>query len=80
MWIEPYPWAMMRVMTGLCIAGCYTVIEAWFNAEVTNATRGRVLGTYRLVDLSFSMLAQLLIGFLEPATCWPLSAALACFP
>lgn len=67
-WIEPYPWAMMRVMTGLCIAGCYTVIEAWFNSEVTNATRGRVLGTYRLVDLSFSMLAQLFIGFLEPAS------------
>lgn len=67
-WIDPYPWAMMRVMTGLCIAGCYTVIEAWFNSEVTNATRGRVLGTYRLVDLSFSMLAQLFIGFLEPAT------------
>ncbi|MGB0864935.1 MAG: MFS transporter [Granulosicoccaceae bacterium] len=67
-WMEPYPWAVMRVMTGLCIAGCYTVIEAWFNSEVTNATRGRVLGTYRLVDLSFSMVAQLLIGFLEPAT------------
>ena len=67
-WMEPYPWAVMRVMTGLCIAGCYTVIEAWFNSEVTNATRGRVLGTYRLIDLSFSMLAQLLIGFLEPAT------------
>lgn len=67
MWIEPYPWAVMRVMTGLCIAGCYTVIEAWFNSEVSNDTRGRVLGTYRLVDLSFSMLAQLLIGFLEPA-------------
>jgi MFS family permease len=27
-----------------------------------------VLGTYRLVDLSFSMLAQLFIGFLEPAS------------
>jgi len=66
--MEPYPWAVMRVMTGLCIAGCYTVIEAWFNSEVTNATRGRVLGTYRLVDLSFSMLARVLIGFLEPAT------------
>ncbi len=67
-WMEPYPWAMMRVMTGLCIAGCYTVVEAWFNADVTNATRGRMLGIYRLVDLSFSMLAQLMIGFLEPAT------------
>ncbi len=66
-WIDPYAWALMRVMTGLCIAGCYTVVEAWFNSEVTNATRGRMLGTYRLVDLGFSMLAQLMIGFLEPA-------------
>ncbi len=67
-WMEPYPWAVMRVMTGLCIAGCYTVVEAWFNAEVTNKTRGRMLGAYRMVDLSFSMLAQLMIAFLEPAT------------
>ena len=26
--ISPYAWAIMRVGAGLCVAGCYTVVEA----------------------------------------------------
>lgn len=66
--IDPYAWAAMRVASGLCIAGCYTVIEAWLQAKVTNATRGRTLGIYRMVDTGGSLAAQLLIGVLEPAS------------
>ncbi|MDK3019551.1 MFS transporter [Pseudodonghicola flavimaris] len=66
--INPTAWAIMRVATGLCVAGCYTVIEAWIQAKVTNETRGRAMGTYRVVDMSASLLAQLLIGVLEPAS------------
>jgi MFS family permease len=65
--IAPIPWAIMRVASGLCVAGCYTVIEAWLNAKVTNKNRGRTTGTYRFVDLIGSLAAQLLIGVLEPA-------------
>ena len=66
--IAPLPWAGMRVMTGLCVAGCYTVIEAWMQARLTNQTRGRVMGIYRVVDITASSAAQLMIGFLEPAS------------
>ncbi|MDJ0824624.1 MAG: MFS transporter [Rhodobacter sp.] len=66
--IDPYAWAAMRVATGLCIAGCYTVIESWLQAKVTNATRGRAIGAYRAVDLAGSLAAQLMIGVLEPAS------------
>ncbi len=66
--IDPYAWALMRVASGLCIAGCYTVIEAWLQAKVTNETRGRALGTYRMVDTAGSLAAQLLIGVLAPAS------------
>lgn len=68
LWVDPYAWAVMRVATGLCVAGCYTVIEAWMHAKVTNATRGRTMGTYRVVDMTGSLVAQLLIGVLEPAS------------
>lgn len=67
LWIDPYAWAAMRIATGLCIAGCYTVIEAWLNAKITNETRGRAMGGYRIVDMGASLAAQLLIGVLEPA-------------
>jgi MFS family permease len=66
--IDPYAWALMRVASGLCIAGCYTVIEAWLQAKVTNETRGRAIGTYRMVDTGGSLAAQLLIGVLAPAS------------
>ena len=52
----------------MCVAGCYTVIEAWMNASVTNETRGRATGSYRGVDMGASIIAQLLIGVLEPAS------------
>lgn len=66
--VDPYAWAGMRIASGICIAGCYTVIEAWLQAKVTNENRGRALGTYRMVDTGGSLAAQLLIGVLAPAS------------
>ncbi|MCF1708848.1 MFS transporter [Tabrizicola sp. J26] len=66
--VNPYAWAIMRMASGLCVAGCYTIIEAWLQAKVTNETRGRAMGVYRIVDISGSLLAQLMIGVLEPAS------------
>ncbi|WJY20204.1 MFS transporter [Fontisubflavum oceani] len=66
--IDAYAWAAMRIASGMCVAGCYTVIEAWLQSKVTNATRGRAMGTYRMVDTGGSLCAQLLIGVLAPAS------------
>ena len=66
--VNPYAWAVMRIMSGLCVAGCYTVIEAWLQSKVTNESRGRTMGAYRVVDMSGSLVAQLLIGVLAPAS------------
>ncbi|MGS4918168.1 MULTISPECIES: MFS transporter [Mameliella] len=64
---NPYAWATLRIGQGLCVAGCYTVIEAWLHAKVTNETRGRATGAYRLADLGASLSAQLMISILPPA-------------
>lgn len=66
--VDPTAWAIMRIASGLCVAGCYTVIEAWLQAKVTNETRGRAMGTYRVVDMGSSLVAQMLISVLEPAS------------
>lgn len=66
--LDPYAWAFMRIASGFCVAGCYTVIEAWLNAKVTNETRGRTMGTYRVVDMTGSLGAQALVGVLAPAS------------
>ncbi|MEP2028176.1 MAG: MFS transporter [Paracoccaceae bacterium] len=64
---NPYAWAVMRIATGLCVAGCYTIVEAWLQAKVTNKNRGRAMGVYRVVDTTGSLGAQLIIGILTPA-------------
>ncbi len=66
--IDPWAWALMRVASGLCVAGCYTIIEAWLQAKVTNETRGRTMGIYRVADMGASLTAQLMISVLEPAS------------
>ncbi|MEQ3709483.1 MAG: MFS transporter [Tateyamaria sp.] len=66
--LDPMAWAVMRIASGMCVAGCYTVIEAWLQAKVTNETRGRAMGVYRVVDMGASLTAQLVISVLEPAS------------
>ena len=66
--IDATAWMFMRVLSGICIAGCYTVVESWLQAKVTNATRGRAIGVYRVVDISGALVAQLMISVLEPAS------------
>ncbi|WP_294227474.1 MFS transporter [uncultured Shimia sp.] len=66
--VDPYAWALMRVASGLCVAGCFTVVEAWLQSKVTNENRGRAMGTYRVVDMVASLGAQLVISVLEPAS------------
>ena len=66
--IDPIAWAILRVMSGLCIAGCYTIVESWLQAKVSNETRGRTMGVYRVVDIGGSFVAQLMISVLEPAS------------
>ncbi len=66
--VDPIAWAFLRMASGACVAGCYTIIEAWLQAKVTNETRGRAMGIYRIVDVGGSLAAQLVIGVLSPAT------------
>ena len=61
---HPIAWAGLRILTGMCIAGCYTVIEAWLQSKVTNETRGRAMSAYRSIDLGASLVSQMLIGSL----------------
>jgi MFS family permease len=65
---DPYFWALMRIFTGMAVAGAYTVVESWMHAKATNANRGRVLGVYRMVDLTGSLGAQVMIAVLPPAS------------
>ncbi|WP_306120894.1 MULTISPECIES: MFS transporter [unclassified Roseitalea] len=47
--VGPFPWVMLRAVTGACFAGMVIVTESWLNAGTTRDRRGRVLAVYSLV-------------------------------
>jgi MFS family permease len=79
------PWAMLRLVTGLCFAGQYVVAESWLNDLVSNENRGKLLGIYNVITVGafaigqavvFSFDAELVTGF---ALC-SIATALAVIP
>jgi MFS family permease len=48
-WVHPVPWALMRLLSGVCFAGIYVVAESWLNSRATSSNRGRLLALYMLV-------------------------------
>ena len=48
-WVHPAPWALMRLLSGICFAGIYVVAESWLNHRASSTNRGRLLAIYMLV-------------------------------
>jgi MFS family permease len=48
-WVHPGPWALMRLLSGICFAGIYVVAESWLNHRASSSNRGRLLAIYMLV-------------------------------
>ncbi|MFV2092273.1 MAG: MFS transporter, partial [Hyphomicrobiales bacterium] len=61
---DPYVWVVLRMASGFCFSGLFTVIESWLNQSAGNDDRGRVLSIYRMVDLVSVTGAQLLLPVL----------------
>ena len=58
-----YVWLLVRMIMGFCIAGMFSITEAWLNSSFTNDNRARALSIYRFIDLFFGILAQYSILF-----------------
>ena len=67
-WVHPAPWAIMRLVTGLCFAGIYVVAESWLNDRASRANRGRLLASYMLVLYIGLGAAQFLLNLASPRT------------
>ena len=46
LFINPYAWAIIRLITGFSMAGIYVVCESWLNDRADNNTRGQLLSFY----------------------------------
>jgi MFS family permease len=78
--VHPVPWAAMRLLTGLCLAGIYVVAESWLNDRASRANRGRLLALYMLIlyiGLGSSQFLLLLASPRSPAPFMLVSALIS---
>jgi len=59
-------WALLRLATGICLAGLYMTVESWLNTEAHSSQRGRVFATYQIVSLLAIAVGQWLL-LLKPS-------------
>ncbi|MEM9735069.1 MAG: MFS transporter, partial [Pseudomonadota bacterium] len=59
LWVSPWPWILLRLLTGLCLALAFMAIESWLNDQASNRTRGQVLSLYIIVSNSGWIAGQL---------------------
>jgi MFS family permease len=59
--IDPWAWAALRLITGICGVGLYMVIESWLNAQASNQQRGRVFALYMTVNMLAMAAGQYLL-------------------
>jgi len=65
--IQPYMWFFIRILTGISLAGIFVIMESWLNAKSTNKTRGKILSIYMIVTFSCLGLGQFLLNLSDPA-------------
>lgn len=64
--IDPVAWTAMRLLSGICFSGLFTVIESWLNTGASNADCGRVLAIYRIIDICAVTGSQYMIPVFGP--------------
>ena len=65
-YIEPWVWMLMRIITGISFAGFYVVTESWLNDRASNETRGKVLSVYMLIVTGGMGAGQFLLNLAKP--------------
>lgn len=80
LWLDPWAWGLLRVITGIALVGLYTVIESWLNAEPDPQRRSRVFSLYMMINLSALAVGQvlLMLGDASAAAMFTITALLVC--
>ncbi len=60
-WIDPWFWAVLRLVSGVCLVGLYLVIESWLNTIAPSQQRGKVIALYLMVNFVAMAAGQFLI-------------------
>lgn len=62
LWYGAISWALLRALSGFCMAALFAVIESWLNERSSNQTRGQVLSLYMVTAYLASFAGQFLVN------------------
>ena len=64
---DPWAWSVGRLVIGFCFSGVYVTAESWLNNASTNATRGKALSLYMIVQMVGIVTAQGVLVLADPS-------------
>jgi MFS family permease len=67
LWISVGSWMLLRVVSGICMAGLIMVTESWLNERASNVNRGQVLSFYMITNYFAAGSGQLLLSVGDPS-------------
>lgn len=67
LFVFPWVWFGLRVVSGVCIVGLYIVIESWLNEQTSNEQRGHIFSAYMTTTLIGLGIGQLMLLAGDPA-------------
>jgi MFS family permease len=65
-YVSPFVWFLLRVLTGISMVSIYTVAESWLNDRASNNNRGSVLSVYMVIIYGAMGLGMFLLNFSDP--------------
>ena len=69
--INPFIWFILRVVTGISMVCIYTVAESWLNDRSSNKNRGSVLSIYMVILYGAMGIGMFLLNFSSPKNFQP---------
>ena len=66
--VDPVFWAILRLLTGVCVAGALMVAESWLNGSSANDQRGSLLAIYTTLQYLALSGGQYLLTLEAPTT------------
>jgi len=68
MLVDGLLWALLRLITGFCLAGLYLIVESWINDRATKETRGALISTYVAINYIVTTLGQMTVTLFETSS------------
>ena len=69
--VSPFVWFLLRVLTGISMVSIYTVAESWLNDRASNKNRGSVLSIYMVILYGSMGLGMFFLNFSNPVNFEP---------